>query len=63
MGWRYGPHIDDTEKTHPCLVPYAELSEEEKDIDRNVVVTILYEMHTRGYRLLPPGANDEQAIY
>jgi RyR domain len=61
-GWSPGPHIDDDKKTHPCLVPYAELSEEDKNIDRNVVVTIFYEMRKRGYRVLPPGATDKQAI-
>ena len=34
-GWRYGEERDDAEKKHPCLVPYEELSEEEKEYDRN----------------------------
>ncbi len=33
-GWTYGPRRDDRAKTHPCLVPYEELSESEKDYDR-----------------------------
>lgn len=33
-GWTYGPVRDDTKKTHPCLVPYEELPESEKDYDR-----------------------------
>lgn len=33
-GWSYGPVRCDAEKKHPCLVPYEELSEEEKDYDR-----------------------------
>lgn len=33
-GWRYGPVRDDEKKTHPCLVPYEELPEAEKDYDR-----------------------------
>lgn len=33
-GWTYGPRRDDRAKTHPCLVPYEELSENEKDYDR-----------------------------
>jgi hypothetical protein len=36
-GWRYGPTRDDARKTHPSLVPWSELSEEEKDKDRNPV--------------------------
>ena len=33
-GWVYGPERDDAKKTHPCLVPYDELPESEKDYDR-----------------------------
>ena len=33
-GWSYGPVRDDAERKHPCLIPYEELSEEEKDFDR-----------------------------
>lgn len=33
-GWRYGPQRDDVEKTHPCLVPYDELPDSEKEYDR-----------------------------
>ncbi len=33
-GWTYGPARDDIRKTHPCLVPYDELPESEKDYDR-----------------------------
>lgn len=35
QGWAYGPERNDAEKKHPCLVPYEELSEEERDYDRN----------------------------
>lgn len=33
MGWRYGPERDPLEKTHPDMVPYAELGHEERDKD------------------------------
>ena len=33
-GWSYGPERDDAARKHPCLVPYGELSEEEKEYDR-----------------------------
>ena len=36
-GWTYGPERNDAEKKHPCLVPYEELPESEKDYDRNTV--------------------------
>ena len=31
-GWCYGEERDDANKTHPCLIPYEELPEEEKEI-------------------------------
>ena len=33
-GWTYGPERDDSKKTHPCLVPYEELPESEREYDR-----------------------------
>ena len=33
-GWTYGPVRDDAKKTHPCLVPYEELTESEREYDR-----------------------------
>lgn len=33
-GWTYGPERDDVKKTHPCLVPYEELPESEREYDR-----------------------------
>ena len=30
-GWVYGEHKDSIKKTTPCLVPYEELPEEEKE--------------------------------
>lgn len=35
QGWKYGEQRDDEKRETPCLVPYEELSEEEKDYDRN----------------------------
>ena len=31
QGWTYGEKRDDVLKQHPCLVPYEELPEEEKE--------------------------------
>lgn len=42
-GWTYGEVKDDQAKTHPCMVPYAELPQEQKVKDflfRAVVKTI-----------------------
>jgi hypothetical protein len=33
-GWTYGPVKDPAARTHPCLVPYAELPEGERIKDR-----------------------------
>ncbi len=33
-GWTYGPKRDDTNKKHPCLVPYNDLPDSEKEYDR-----------------------------
>lgn len=33
-GWTYGVRRDDNAKKHPCLVPYEELPESEKEYDR-----------------------------
>lgn len=33
-GWTYGPSRDDSKKTHPCLVPYEQLPDSEKEYDR-----------------------------
>ena len=55
-GWRYGPHRDDTKKEHPGLVPYAELSESEKDYDRLMALEVLAVIVQLGYRLQGPPA-------
>jgi len=41
QGWTYGSTRDDARKKHPCLIPYEELSEEEKDYDRNTAMGTL----------------------
>ena len=53
-GWTYGPVRDDAKKQHPCLVPYADLPESEKDYDRATAISTLklickmgYEIHTQ----------------
>jgi len=34
QGWSYGEKRDDVRKETPCMVPYGELPEEEKEYDR-----------------------------
>lgn len=40
-GWTYGPKRDDDKKEHPCLVPYDDLPESEKEYDRIMVTEAL----------------------
>ena len=40
-GWAYGDARDDVKKTTPCLVPYAQLSDAEKDYDRYTALETL----------------------
>lgn len=50
-GWKYGPVRDDTKKEHPCLIPYEELSEEEKDYDRATALGTIRFVLKNGYAI------------
>jgi hypothetical protein len=50
-GWRYGPTRDDEARRHPCLVPYGELSEPDRDIDRRIVAETMRAILALGYRI------------
>jgi hypothetical protein len=52
-GWTYGPDRDDEAKTHPCLVPYEDLPEDEKDYDRKTALETLRATMKLGYRIVP----------
>jgi len=52
-GWAYGPLSDDSAKTHPMLIPYADLPEEEKEKDRDIargIVPMLMDVGLFAYR-------------
>lgn len=51
QGWKYGPVRNDALKTHPCLVPYEKLSEEEKDYDRNTCTQTLKLIVKLGFKI------------
>lgn len=50
-GWTYGETRDDSKKQTPCLVPYDELSEEEKEYDRNTAMETLKLIVKLGYKI------------
>lgn len=50
-GWTYGEKRDDKLKTNPCLVPYEQLSDEEKAYDRNTAFETLKLITKLGYKL------------
>ena len=53
-GWAYGPQRDDAGKKHPCLVPYADLPESEKEYDRRTAGEALRAVVALGYRIVAP---------
>lgn len=51
QGWTYGPERDDAAKRHPCLIPYADLPESEKDYDRRTAAEALKAIMKLGYTI------------
>ena len=51
QGWTYGPQRDDTLKTHPCLIPYEELPDSEKEYDRNTSIGTLKLILKLGFKI------------
>lgn len=50
-GWTYGETRDDEKKTNPCLVPYSELSDSEKEYDRTTALQTLKAIVALGYEI------------
>lgn len=51
QGWRYGETRDNALKTTPCLVPYSELPESEKEYDRSTAMETVRLIVAMGYRI------------
>jgi len=51
-GWTYGEAKDTEKKTTPCLVPYNELPESEKEYDRNTAMETLKLITKLGYKII-----------
>lgn len=51
QGWTYGEERDDEKKTHPCLIAYEDLPEEEKEYDRNTCLGTLKLIMKLGFKI------------
>ena len=51
QGWTYGPERNDQLKHHPCLVPYEELPDVEKDYDRDTALGTLKLILKLGFKI------------
>lgn len=51
QGWVYGPERSDVLKTHPCLVPYEDLPDVEKQYDRDTAVGTLKLIMKLGFKI------------
>jgi ryanodine receptor 2 len=50
-GWSWGTARDDKAKKHPCLVPYDQLPDSEKQYDRDTAIETLRAIIALGYRV------------
>ena len=50
-GWTYGEERSDAKKETPCLVPYNELPESEKEYDRNTALETIKLIIKLGYNI------------
>jgi hypothetical protein len=57
-GYKYGSRTDEELKTHIALVPYAKLSEEMKDQNRQNVRDIPVKLAVAGYIMIPARSNE-----
>ena len=51
QGWTYGKERSDSLKQHPCLIPYEELPEVEKDYDRDTAIETLKLISKLGFKI------------
>lgn len=51
QGWSYGKERNDEKKTHPCLIPYEELPDDEKAYDRNTSIGTLKLIMKLGFNI------------
>ena len=56
-GWTYGETRNDQLKTTPCLIPYSDLPEVEKEYDRRTALQTLKTIIALGYTIEKKGEN------
>ena len=52
QGWSFGPERNDEKKENPCMVPYSQLPEKEKDFDRNMAMDTIKLLKKLGYDII-----------
>ena len=57
QGWVYGETRSDAKKQTPCLVPYDELPDSEKEYDRRTALETIRLMLKLGYKISRPDAD------
>jgi len=60
-GWQYGPERDDDRKVHDLLVPWSELPEKERRIDRALVASRPAVLAAAGFRVTREPAREQLA--
>jgi hypothetical protein len=58
-GWTFGPERDDTKRQHPCLVPYTQLPDRDRDYDRTMVIASIRAILALGYTISRTGSSVE----
>lgn len=51
-GWTYGQPRDDTQKKHPDLIPYEDLTDSEKAYDRHTALSTLKLIKALGFDIV-----------
>lgn len=58
-GWSWGETRDDEAKKHPCLIPYKDLPESEKEYDRRTAMETLKAVLALGYEIVRKDENHD----
>jgi hypothetical protein len=52
-GWRYHPVHNVEDQRHDCLIPYSDLPEPQKEVDRRMAIETLKLIILLGYEIRP----------